>query len=193
MRQLRSRVLLPCSFLCVLACAVACKPTSGIEVHHLKFRGVKQVSDDDLEAVLATHPSSKLPWGKKNYFDRAKFEADLKRIQAFYLDRGFPEARVTGFDVALNKAQDKADITIDVSEGQPTIASKVTFQGFQQLPEARLNALAAQAPLQSGRPLIAQRSTARARRRSTRCATTVTRTRRSRSRSSRPPTRRRWR
>ena len=49
--------------------------------------------------------SSRLPWGKKALFDRSKFEADLERIRAFYVDRGFPDARVTSFDVKLNKQE----------------------------------------------------------------------------------------
>src|SRR5512133_591472 len=114
MRTLRSGLIL----LGLALTAAACK-TTGIEVHHLKFAGVKQIDDGDLKAVLATRPSSKLPWGKKNYFDRAKFEADLKRIQAFYEDRGLPDARVTDFDVALNEPQNKVDITIDIAEGTP--------------------------------------------------------------------------
>jgi outer membrane protein insertion porin family/translocation and assembly module TamA len=146
MRQIGSGLLL----LCFLLSAVACKSTSGIEVHHLKFPGVKQIAADDLKAVLATQASSRLPWGRKRYFDRAKFEADLKRIEAFYADRGFPDARVTGFDVALNKPRNKADITVDVSEGQPTIASKVAFQGFGALPDDRLKALETHVPLTSG-------------------------------------------
>ncbi len=149
MRKRGSRLIL----LCFLLPAVACQPSSGIEVHHLKFSGVKQIPADELRAVLATQPSSKLPWGKKNYFDRGKFEADLKRIQAFYADRGFPDARITGFDVALNKPQNKVDITIDIAEGQPTIASNVTFHGFDALPGQRLAALRAQAPLKAGERL----------------------------------------
>ena len=49
---------------------------------------------------LQTKRGSRLPWGRKRFFDRSAFEADLKRIEAFYRDRGFPDARVTSFDVA---------------------------------------------------------------------------------------------
>ena len=64
------------------------------------------------ESVLATKKSSIIPWGKKNYFDRSRFETDLKRIQAFYADRGYPDARVTGFDVKLNDKQDAVELTV---------------------------------------------------------------------------------
>ncbi|MGE5357691.1 MAG: outer membrane protein assembly factor [Bacteroidales bacterium] len=146
MRQIISACLLSA----LLLAGVGCKDISGIEVHHVKFAGVKQIDADDLRAALATQPSSRLPWGKKNHFDRAKFEADLKRIQAFYLDRGFPDARVTSFDVALNKAQTAVDITIDIAEGQPVTASAVTFNGFDALPARARQALEGNAPIKKG-------------------------------------------
>ncbi len=59
------------------------------EGHHLQVHGIKAVTDGQLRSVLATTPSSKLPWGDKHYFSREQFNADLKRIEAFYKDRGF--------------------------------------------------------------------------------------------------------
>lgn len=128
----------------------ACKETSGIEVHSISFNGVKQIAVADLKGALATQPSGKLPWGRKKYFDRAKFEADLKRIQAFYLDRGFPDARITSFDVALNKAQDRVDITIEISEGTPVQAASVAFDGFEGVPDKTRRTLERSAPIKNG-------------------------------------------
>ena len=62
-------------------------------------------------AVRAAHAAShcgvsgRLPWSQKEYFSREEFDADLKRIVAFYRDRGFPDARVTSFDVRLSDDQ----------------------------------------------------------------------------------------
>ena len=39
--------------------------------------------------------------GKEELFISGRFDADLKRIE-FYADRGFPDARITDFDVKLN-------------------------------------------------------------------------------------------
>src|SRR5437870_4982145 len=101
------------------AFASACKEEGTIKVHSLKFNGVKAVDAGRLRDALATRQSSKIPWGKKAYFDRSRFDADLKRIQAFYSDRGYPDARVTGFDVKLNDKQDQVDITLTIAEGEP--------------------------------------------------------------------------
>ena len=88
-------------------------------VHKLDFKGVEAVAVARLKAALATQTKLEDPWGKKNYFDRSRFDADLKRIQAFYADRGYPDARVTGFDVKLNDKQDAVDVTLTIDEGEP--------------------------------------------------------------------------
>src|SRR3954454_17225808 len=92
--------------------AAACHDEGVVQVHSLTLRGVHAVEESAVKAVLATHVNSKLPWGPKAYFDRSRFEADLKRIQSFYVDRGYPYARVTKLDVALNKREDAVDITV---------------------------------------------------------------------------------
>ena len=53
-------------------------------------RASRRSTSARLRAALATRQSDKLPWGKKAFFDRSRFDADLKRIQAFYADRGYP-------------------------------------------------------------------------------------------------------
>ena len=60
---------------------------AAFSVHSLRFNGVTAVDEELLRSVLATRQSSKLPWGRKRTFTRARFDADLKRIQAFYADR----------------------------------------------------------------------------------------------------------
>ena len=85
----------------------ACKEEGGVKVSSFTFKGTKAVTPAQLKSVLATAASSKIPWGTKHYFSREQFEADLKRIVAFYKDRGYPDARVTSFDAKLN---DDADV-----------------------------------------------------------------------------------
>ena len=48
----------------------ACKEEGTIKVHSLTFNGVKAVDESRLKDALATKQSSKLPWGKRAYFDR---------------------------------------------------------------------------------------------------------------------------
>src|SRR5437879_11260629 len=135
---------------CIIALAIAttaCKEEGTITVHSLKFSGVKAVDEGRLRDALATKPSSKLPWGKKAYFDRSRFDADLKRIQAFYADRGYPDARVTGFDVKLNDKQDQVDLTLNIVEGNPVKVAAIDFDGFDVIPPDHFAKLKKQIPL----------------------------------------------
>jgi outer membrane protein assembly complex protein YaeT len=148
MRVIRSLLVL----VALAALASACKEEGTIKVHSLKFVGVKNVDEKKLESALATHASSKLPWGKKAYFDRSRFDADLKRIQAFYSDRGYPDARVTNFDVKLNDKQDQVDVTLTIAEGDPVKLVAIDFVGFDVIPPDHFDQLKAKVPLKIGAP-----------------------------------------
>ncbi len=125
-----------------------------IEVHSLRFDGVKSVSASALRDALATRASSRLPFiGRKHLFDRARLEADLERIRAYYLDHGFPDARVTRFDAKLNDAQTRVDITIYVSEGQPTRVAALQFEGFDAVSTGRMKSIRRRSAVKPGQPL----------------------------------------
>lgn len=146
------RVSLAAFALAVLASAAACKEGGTIKVHSLSFKGVNKVDESRLKDALATRQSSKIPWGKKYFFDRSRFDADLKRMQAFYADRGFPDARVTGFDVKLNDKQDEVDLSVTIAEGDPVLVKTIDFSGFDQIPPAHLDDLKQRVPLKVGQP-----------------------------------------
>jgi outer membrane protein insertion porin family/translocation and assembly module TamA len=146
------RVFLCAFALLAIAFSAACKDEGTVKVHRLSFKGVKAVDEGRLKSALATKQSSIIPWGRKYYFDRSRFDADLKRIQAFYADRGYPDARVTGFDVKLNDKQDQADITVTVAEGEPVRVAAINFVGFDAIPEAHLAQLKKIVPLKVGQP-----------------------------------------
>jgi outer membrane protein insertion porin family/translocation and assembly module TamA len=140
--------------LLITAClaAAACREEGAVQVKKLTFTGVQAVEEGRIRGALATRQSSRLPWGRKYYFDRGRFDADLKRIEAFYADRGYPDARVTGFDVQLNDQQDAVEISVSVAEGEPVVVSGVEFTGFENLPPDRLDDLRQRAPLKPGQP-----------------------------------------
>ena len=142
-----------CAFaLLAVAFSAACKDEGTIKVHRLSFKGVAAVDEGRLKSALATKQSSIIPWGRKYYFDRSRFDADLKRVQAFYADRGYPDARITGFDVKLNDKQDQVDLTVTVVEGEPVKVAAIDFVGFDAIPAAHLDALKKTLPLNVGQP-----------------------------------------
>ena len=133
-----------------------CREESDIQIASLKFNGVKQVDEGTLRGVLQTKEGSWIPWSRKRYFDRRAFDADLKRIEAFYRDRGFPDARITSFDVKLNDVQDKVDVTVNIDEAEPIRVDAVELQQFDVLPENERKALIGSLPLRPEQPLDRQ-------------------------------------
>ena len=134
--------------------ATGCKEEQGgVKVADLSFTGVKAVSTKQLKSILATAESSKLPWGPKHYFGREQFEADLKRIEAFYADRGYPDARVKSFDARLNDDQTSVKVQVNIAEGEPVTVERIVLEGFEALPDERRAQLPGQLSLKAGQPL----------------------------------------
>jgi outer membrane protein assembly complex protein YaeT len=148
---------LVCAFL-ILVGSAACKENGSIEVTGVTFTGTRAVTSGQLKSVLATAASDKLlgievPWGTKRYFSREQFEADLKRIVAFYRDRGYPDARVASFDARLSADQKSVSVTIDISEGEPVRAERIVIEGVEPLPVEHREGLDGRLPLKPGAPL----------------------------------------
>lgn len=154
-RLLLSRHVRAALVIASLACVAGCVEgeQSTVRVTSIKFNGVHGVKAGQLKSVLATAQSSKLPWGAKHYFTRDQFEADLKRIVAFYRDRGYPDAKVQSYDVKLNDKQDAVAITLNVDEGQPIVVEAIEYTGFETLPAGELNDLKTRIALKQGAPL----------------------------------------
>jgi outer membrane protein insertion porin family/translocation and assembly module TamA len=102
-------------------------------VTSVRFTGVSAVSSGALASALATRASSRLPWGTKRYFSRAELLLDLRRIRAFYADRGYPRARVDTWDQKI-RGRDKVDVTFHITEGPPVRLAAIDFFGFETLP-----------------------------------------------------------
>ena len=141
----------------VVTLAVAgCREEGDIRIASLKFEGVKGVKPSALAAALQTKKGSWIPWGRKSYFDRRAFDADLQRITSFYREHGYPDARVSSFDVKLNDAQDQVDIALYISEGEPTLVTGIDLAGFDVLTARQQKALADSLPLLKNLPLDRQ-------------------------------------
>ncbi|MCA1651485.1 MAG: hypothetical protein LC753_14825 [Acidobacteria bacterium] len=147
------RRLLLCACISALSGAAGCKEGSGVKVSRLSFNGLKAVTAAQLKSVLATASSSRFPWGQRHYFSREQFEADLKRIVAFYRDRGYPDAKVASFDARLSEDQKSVSLTVNISEGDPIRAERIELIGFEPLPEEHRRNLETRLPLKPGQPM----------------------------------------
>lgn len=153
------RVLLLILMLAALSGAPAAAQDRDIRIVRLDLQGVEQIDEGDLRDALETRRGGLgwLPWGTPRHFDRRAFEADLQRIEVFYRDRGFPDARVASFDLVLNDTQDEIAVTIRISEGEPVRAMEIEIHGLEGiLPARQIRYLRRTLPLQEGRPLDRQ-------------------------------------
>jgi len=132
--------------------SVACEETGDVQVGSITFSGTQAIKGDELKTIIATRENGFLPWSRKAFFDRGEFDLDVRRIEAYYADRGYPRAKVVGLDVKLNENKDKVDITVDIAEGEPTIVENVSFEGLDGIPADHLDRLPGQLPIQSGQP-----------------------------------------
>ena len=148
--QLRSIIFIMSS-LSALTLA-ACRETGDVQVSSIKFSGIRGLKPDQLKAVIATQESGFLPWSRKHFFDREEFDRDVKRIEAFYADKGYPNAKVVGVDVQLNANKDKVDITVEIAEGEPVIVENISFEGLDGIPADHLERMPSQLPMKSGYP-----------------------------------------
>lgn len=121
-----------------------------IKVTSVKVHGASQLGAGRVTSILGTRASSWLPWGRKRYFDRAVFNADIGRIEAYYVDRGYPDAKVTAFDAKLNDRQDAISVSITVNEGKPRHVERITLDGFDVLTAREIRDLRRVLPLRPG-------------------------------------------
>ncbi|MFB3853079.1 MAG: outer membrane protein assembly factor [Vicinamibacterales bacterium] len=125
----------------------------GLPVASFELVGVRSVSRSRLVSGLATRRPGLLGMGRKSPFNRARFEADLRRIERFYADRGFPNARVVSASVRPNVSNDAVRIEVLVEEGEPVLVAAVRFEGFEAIPADALERLEKDAELEVGQPL----------------------------------------
>jgi translocation and assembly module TamA len=103
--------------------------STGTWVHHLDIKGTHELSAGDVEDSLATKKTGWWPFAGKKWFDEAAFDLDLRRIAAFYADRGFFDARVIGHHVQP-VGKNGVDLVIEVQESSPTHIQEVRLIGF---------------------------------------------------------------
>ena len=107
------------------------------EVRKVAFEGNNQFSDGALRQAMATQPRPFFPpWKRGEPYNRPTLEADLKRIQKYYFDRGFLETKVTIANVQQDEENNTVAITIAIEEGSPTQVKAVRIVGHvpEELP-----------------------------------------------------------
>ena len=114
---------------------LACDP-GDVRVDDIEFNGNATFADAQLEAAIATTPSSRwrrlgLFFGAERCLDRLEFQRDVVRLRLFYRQRGFYETRVD--TVVTTVRPNIIDITFNIVEGPPVLVDTLTVLGLDSL------------------------------------------------------------
>jgi len=102
-----------------------------VRVEDIQFKGNKKMSSGKLEKAIQTQANPWyrliLFWIDSKIFNEQKFLNDLLRVEKFYQQEGFLEARVTDYQINYNNKGDEVNLVIFVDEGEPTKVNTVHF------------------------------------------------------------------
>ncbi len=99
-------------------------------IREIRIVGNKVFSEKTLKDLFDLNDGSWLNWyTKANRYSRAKLNADLETLRAYYLNRGYLDFNIDSTQVAISPNKQDIDVTINVSEGQPFIVTSVRLEG----------------------------------------------------------------
>ena len=100
------------------------------KIKDIRILGNKAFSEGTLRGLLDQTTSGWLTWYTKNdRYSRAKLNADLETLRAYYTNRGYLEFNVESAQVTISPDKQSITITITVREGQPYTVTGVRLEG----------------------------------------------------------------
>ncbi len=100
------------------------------KIKEIRIVGNKVFSEGTLKGLFELNDSSWLNFYLKNdRYSRAKLNADLETLRAYYLNRGYLEFEIESTQVAISGDKQDISITINVKEGQPYTVTAVKLEG----------------------------------------------------------------
>ena len=103
---------------------------TAARISEIRIVGNKAFSESTLKGLFDLNDGGWLNWyTKADRYSRAKLNADLESLRAYYLNRGYLEFNVDSTQVAISPDKQDITITINVSEGQPYTVTGVKLEG----------------------------------------------------------------
>lgn len=89
-----------------------------VTVRSVRFAGNRHISDSELNGIMRTSQTGFFSFiSNDDRFNRAHFDEDVTRLQAYYYDQGYLAMRVGTPTIALTPDRSFIDITIPLEEG----------------------------------------------------------------------------
>jgi len=103
---------------------------SAAKISEIRITGNKAFSESTLTGLFDLNAGGWLNfYTKADRYSRAKLDADLETLRAYYLNRGYLEFNVESTQVAISPDKQDITITVNVKEGQPYTVSGVKLEG----------------------------------------------------------------
>jgi outer membrane protein insertion porin family len=100
------------------------------KISDIRIVGNKAFSESTLRGLFDLDTGGWLSWyTKSDRYSRAKLNADIESLRSYYLARGYLEFKVDSTQVAISPNKQEMGITINVTEGEQFVVSKVNLAG----------------------------------------------------------------
>jgi outer membrane protein insertion porin family len=100
------------------------------KIKEIRIVGSKVFKESELIGLMDLTTSGWLTWYTKNdRYSRAKLNADLDNLRAYYQNRGYLEFNVENAQVTISPDKQDITLTISVKEGQPYTVTGVRLDG----------------------------------------------------------------
>ncbi len=121
----------------------------------LEIVGASQVSPKDLKKKILTEETSWIPFSGDKHFDENTWRTDLARIERYYQERGYYQAKVVSSEVKPT-GKEEVSIRVEVDEGEPTAVTRIMLDGGQELPAEHQESLNEAVPFKTGDVFVEQ-------------------------------------
>ena len=99
-------------------------------IREIRIVGAKVFSEATLTGLMDLTTSGWLSWYTKNdRYSRAKLNADLDTLRAYYLNRGYLEFNIETAQVTISPDKQEISISLTIKEGQPYTVTAVRLVG----------------------------------------------------------------
>lgn len=113
-------------------------------ISDIRIVGNKAFSESTLRGLFDLDTGGWLSWyTKSDRYARTKLNADLEALRSYYLARGYLEFKIESTQVSISPDKQDIAITINVSEGDQFVVSKVNLAGNFLGKEAEFRSLVA--------------------------------------------------
>ncbi len=99
-------------------------------ISDIRIVGAKAFSESTLLGLFDLTTGGWLTWyTKSDRYSRAKLNADLETLRAYYVNRGYLEFAVESTQVTISPDKQEIAITISIREGQPYTVTGIKLEG----------------------------------------------------------------